>query len=118
MNSYTNCVPQSNLAAASLELSDEDYKTLASLDHQKRSVPADMWLKPETGPYKTDADVWEKVHLALPLLWVLCIQVPASAVVMSAEELFKPNVNYKKLWNKHAHSVAVALRQGFPGGLP
>jgi len=108
-------VPQSNLAAASLELSDEDYKTLASLDHQKRSVPADMWLKPETGPYKTDADVWEKVHLALPLLWVLCIWVPASAVRRSS---WKTTLDYKNLWNKHAHPVAVALPQGFPGGLP
>jgi diketogulonate reductase-like aldo/keto reductase len=50
---------RANLEAASLELSQEDYDTIASLGHQKRSVPAKMWLK-ETGPYKTEADIWDK----------------------------------------------------------
>ena len=51
---------QSNLQAAELKLDDEDYQALASLSHQARSVPAKMWLKPETGPYKTEEDVWDK----------------------------------------------------------
>ena len=59
---------QANLEAAKLQLSDEDYEELCHLEHQQRSVPAADFLKPESGPYKEEADVWEKARIPIKRL--------------------------------------------------
>lgn len=51
---------QSNLEAVNVDLKDEDFHALCQLKHQQQSVPAAGFLKPETGPYSTEEDVWDK----------------------------------------------------------
>eukprot|EP00884_Botryococcus_braunii_P000023 jgi/Botrbrau1/10020/Bobra.0012s0107.1 len=50
---------RSNLDVLSWELSAQDFKELSGLEYQARMVDGSMWLKPETGPYKTLDDLWD-----------------------------------------------------------